>query len=325
MSQNQGSYVLFHRIKAVQEFAPQEMYYKSTGSYDLESIRCKSFQRLLFLPNLRAKLLCGSGPKIHAHTRTHSSPRHTSSDQALKCNKRIQVEEPLILNETSWLKKKKNQEVWMPGSWCLTKGVWHAVGTSPFQEKNVQLTCLASPPPPLSPWLSLSPRGSPFPPPPPQPTRANQRKIQVPPTPLWKRLSCLPPYRQKLLCVPPGGCLSWKPESQRQQGAAEPLTFEGWPPSITYACLKQVPGSGREAAERAKSEANSNTEFLADALEHGLFTKLRDLKLICDSHKPMANLHCEVRMLALSTGTFLFIYYLFLSPSTYLRMSASRG
>lgn len=324
MSQNQGSYVLFHRIKAVQEFAPQEMYYKSTGSYDLESIRCKSFQRLLFLPNLRAKLLCGSGPKIHAHTRTHSSPRHTSSDQALKCNKRIQVEEPLILNETSWLKKKKTRK-----SGCQEADVSPKVCGTLWEHllsKRKMSNSPASPPHLLlchHGFLSLHVAARS--PPPPQPTRANQRKIQVPPTPLWKCLSCLPPYRQKLLCVPPGGCLSWKPESQRQQGAAEPLTFEGWPPSITYACLKQVPGSGREAAERAKSEANSNTEFLADALEHGLFTKLRDLKLICDSHKPMANLHCEVRMLALSTGTFLFIYYLFLSPSTHLRMSASRG
>lgn len=223
MSQNQGSYVLFHRKKAVQEFAPQEMYYKSTGSYDLESIRCKSFQRLLFLPNLRAKFLCGREPKIHAHTRTHSSPRHTSSDQALKCNKRIQVEEPLILNETSWLKKKKNQEVWMPGSWCLTKGVWHAVGTSPFQEKNAQLTCLASPPPPLSPWLSLSPRGSPFPPT--SPThKGKSKKNSSPAHPTLERSFLLATLQTKTTLCSPRKMLklkTWVSEAARSSRATD--------------------------------------------------------------------------------------------------------
>lgn len=63
-----------------------------------------------FFPTWERGSCVEAGPKF-THTHAHIHPQDTtSSDQALKCNKRIQVEEPLILNETSWLKKKKTRK-----------------------------------------------------------------------------------------------------------------------------------------------------------------------------------------------------------------------
>lgn len=208
----------------------------------------------------------------------------------------------------------------MPVNWCLTKCVWHAVGASLFQEKNVKLTCLTSPPSPLSLLLSLSSCGTPFSQTPNLQGQTKEKFKSPPPHFGNAFLVCNPTLRSPRKMFKLKTWLSFRGiRSSRATDLWGATTFD-------FICLlKACAGGGREAAERTKSEVYANIELLVNASEHRLFAKLHDLKRICNSHKPIANLHWEVHILSLLTGIFLFIYCLFSSPPAHLECQLQEG
>lgn len=103
---------------------------------------------------------------MHTHTHTQFHLQDMYSDKVPKFNKRLHIEEPFILNETSWQEKKT--AVWKPVNCDFSNVCDMPAETSFHEKKEAKLSCLISPPSPLPLLLlylhveALSPHPSPL-------------------------------------------------------------------------------------------------------------------------------------------------------------------